>query len=108
MIRQSKVYMEGFAEEGDSGVIAVDKSRLDVLIGLLHIAWQNAKEVRGGFTYMYGHGDKESWCFGFELTSTPYSIERHYAAIVGHAKTREDTATEQRVCSFTIARADHK
>ncbi|EXJ84088.1 hypothetical protein A1O3_04755 [Capronia epimyces CBS 606.96] len=107
-IKQSKVYMEGYAEEGDSGVVAADKSRLDVFIGLLHIAWQNTKEVREAYTYRQGHGDKESWWFGFELTGTPYSMEQHYASITGHIKIGESGNPEDRVCSFTIAHVDHK
>jgi hypothetical protein len=37
-LSKSKVYNEGYAEEGDSGLIAMDKSRLAVFIGLLHVA----------------------------------------------------------------------
>lgn len=107
-IKQSKVYMEGYAEEGDSGVVVADKSRLGVFIGLLHIAWQNTRDVREGYTYRQGHGDKESWWFGFELTETPYSMEPHYAAITGHVKIGQDGTHEDRVCSFTIAHVDHK
>lgn len=107
-IKASKVYMEGYAEEGDSGVVVADKSRLDVLIGLLHIGWQNTREVREAYTYRQGHGDKESWWFGFELTGSPYSMEEHYAAITGHAKIDEKGQKEDRVCSFTIAHVDHK
>ncbi|EXJ78840.1 hypothetical protein A1O1_09242 [Capronia coronata CBS 617.96] len=73
--KQSKVYIESYAEECDSGVVAADKSRLDVFIGLLHIAWQNTRDVRDSYTYRQGHGDKESWWFGFELTGTAYSME---------------------------------
>ncbi|KEF57466.1 uncharacterized protein A1O9_05383 [Exophiala aquamarina CBS 119918] len=107
-IKQSKVFMEGYAEEGDSGVVVADKSRLDVFIGLLHIGWQNTRDVREAYTYRQGHGDKESWWFGFELTETPYSMEPHYAAITGHAKIGQDGNREDRVCSFTIAHVDHK
>ncbi|KAG9791492.1 hypothetical protein KCU88_g1004, partial [Aureobasidium melanogenum] len=107
-LRLSKVYMEGYAEECDSGVVAADKTRLDVFIGLLHIAWQNTYEVRETYTYRQGHGDKESWWFGFELTGTPYSMEQHYASIVGHVQLAEDGTPEDRVCSFTIAHVDHK
>ncbi|KAI1613744.1 mannosyltransferase putative-domain-containing protein [Exophiala viscosa] len=107
-IKHSKVYMEGYAEEGDSGVVTVDKSRLGVFIGLLHIAWQNTKDVREAYTYTQGYGDKESWWFGFELTETPYSMEPHYAAIVGHVKLNQQGHEEKRVCSFTIAHVDHR
>lgn len=107
-IKQSKVYVEGYAEEGDSGVIAVDKSRVEVLIGLLHIAWQNTRDVREAYTYRQGHGDKESWWFGFELTETPYSMEQHYASITGHVQINKDGVPTNRVCSFTIAHVDHR
>ena len=102
-IKKSKVYIEKYAEEADSGLVVVDKARLGVLIGLLHISWQNTYSVREAFTYRQGHGDKESWWFGFELVETPYSFEEHYGSILGHRKGREN-----RVCSFTIAHLDHK
>lgn len=101
-IKLSKAYNDGYGEEGDSGVVAIDKSRTDVLFGLLHIAWQNTKDVRQKYTYVQGHGDKESWWFGFELTSTAYSMEEHYGSIVGHE------VDEEAVCGFTIAHVDHK
>lgn len=99
-ILKSKVYMEGYAEEGDSGVVAVDKSRLFVFIGLLHICWQSTKDVREKYTYVHGHGEKESWWFGFELTATPYTMEHHYGAIVGQEVLVDGTT---KVCGFTIA-----
>ena len=99
-ILKSKVYMEGYAEEGDSGVVVVDKSRLAVLVGLLHICWQSTEVVREKHTYRMGHGEKESWWFGFELVATPYTMEHHYAAIVGR-ETIGDSKTK--VCGFTIA-----
>ncbi|KIW20585.1 hypothetical protein PV08_01160 [Exophiala spinifera] len=105
-IRHSKVFMEGYAEEGDSGVVVADKSRLDVFVGLLHIAWQNTRDVREALTYVKGHGDKESWWFGLELTETPYAMEQHYAAIVGHVRVDQEGHEEDRVCSFTIAHVD--
>lgn len=107
-IKQSKVYIDGYAEEGDSGVVAADKSRLDVLIGLLHVAWQNTRDVREAYTYRQGHGDKESWWFGFELTGTPYLMEQHYASITGHVRLDKNGVQENRICSFTIAHVDHR
>src|SRR5271163_2892643 len=80
-IKHSKVFAEKYAEEGDSGVVVVDKGRLEVFIGLLHICWQNTYAVREAFTYRQGYGDKESWWFGFELAATPYTMEDHYGAI---------------------------
>jgi alpha 1,3-mannosyltransferase len=105
-IRHSKVYIDKYAEEGDSGVVVVDKGRLDVFIGLLHVCWQNTYKVRESFTYKQGYGDKESWWFGFELTATPYTMEDHYAAIVGHTQSTAP-GKQTRICSFTIAHIDH-
>lgn len=106
-IRHSKVYIDKFAEEGDSGVVVVDKSRLDVFVGLLHICWQSTYEVREAFTYRQGYGDKESWWFGFELAATPYSMEEHYGAIIGHVQSTT-SRKQTKVCSFTIGHVDHK
>jgi alpha 1,3-mannosyltransferase len=105
-IRHSKVYIDKYAEEGDSGVVVVDKSRLDVFVGLLHVCWQNTYEVRETFTYRQGYGDKESWWFGFELAATPYTMEEHYGAIVGHTQSAA-SGKQTKVCSFTIAHVDH-
>lgn len=40
-LNKSLVCSEDYAEGEDSGVVVLDKSRLDVFMGLLHIAWQN-------------------------------------------------------------------
>jgi len=106
-IKHSKVFVDKFAEEGDSGVVVADKARLEVFIGLLHICWQNTKAVRDAWTYRLGYGDKESWWFGFELAATPYAIEKHYGAVVGHSMQKEGDGP-RRVCSFTIAHVDHR
>ncbi|SLM41371.1 Nucleotide-diphospho-sugar transferases [Lasallia pustulata] len=103
-LSKSKVYMEGYAEEGDSGVVAFDKGRLPVLMGLLHICWQNTLAVRQKFTYRLGYGDKESWWFGLALSGVPYTMEGHYGSILGEI----DTGKSNTVCSFTIAHVDEK
>ena len=95
---RSKVINGPYAEEGDSGLVLVDKSRLEVFMGLVHIAWQNTKPVREAYTYVMGYGDKESWWFGFELTGVEYAMEEHYAAIIGMAEpvsTNEGEAEEE-------------
>jgi alpha 1,3-mannosyltransferase len=102
-LQHSKVWMEGYAEEGDSGVVALDKSRLPVFMGLLNIAWQNTKTVREKWTYKQTYGDKESWWFGFELSGVPFAFEKHYGSIMGDVD-----ESGKLVCSFSIAHLDEK
>jgi alpha 1,3-mannosyltransferase len=102
---KSLVWMEDYAEEGDSGLVVLDKSRLGVLTGLLHICWQNTHAVREEITYKITYGDKESWWFGLELSAVPFTFENHYGAIAGYYKVDEKDKKE-RVCSFTIAHTD--
>lgn len=99
-LSKSKVYVDGYAEEADSGVVTIDKRRLPLFVGLLHVCWQNMKLVRDRVTYQRGYGDKETWWFGLELSGAPYTFEDHYGAVVGHEKMVDDTA---KVCGFTIA-----
>ncbi|KAL9629308.1 MAG: hypothetical protein Q9204_005348 [Flavoplaca sp. TL-2023a] len=102
-LSKSHVYNEGYAEECDSGLVVLDKSRLPILLGLMHACWQNTKEVRDAWTYVMGHGDKESWWFGFELSGAKYTFEDHYGGMLGSMD-----ADNARVCSFTIAHFDEK
>lgn len=102
-LQKSRVYNDGYAEECDSGLVAIDKRRLKTLLGLLHVCWQNSAEVRDQWTYKQGYGDKESWWFGLELSGAHYTFEDHYASIVGSAWSVGDV---KRVCGFTIAHLD--
>ncbi|KAF4450925.1 hypothetical protein F53441_5986 [Fusarium austroafricanum] len=126
--KKSLVWTERYSEEGDSGIVVVDKSRLDVLLGLLHIGWQNSDRVRNEVTYKITYGDKESWWIGFEATGSKYSFSPHYGGIVGwlgptkaeldaakkaeeekkkqEEKNKDKRAEEVRVCSFVIAHVD--
>ncbi|RGP75732.1 hypothetical protein FSPOR_530 [Fusarium sporotrichioides] len=106
---KSLVWTERYSEEGDSGLVVVDKSRLDVLLGLIHIGWQNSDQVRNEVTYKITYGDKESWWIGFEATGSRYSFSPHYGGIVGWLKDDKkdnDKKEEVRVCSFVIAHVD--
>jgi hypothetical protein len=118
-LRKSKVWTEGYVEEGDSGVVVLDKRRLEVLMGLLHVAWQNSREVRDEWTYKMTYGDKESWWFGMELSGVPFAFEEHYGAVLGDKvpirsganERRNGTASvglkvpKEKVCGFSIAHA---
>jgi hypothetical protein len=105
-LNKSLVWTEEYAEEGDSGLIVMDKGRLAVLMGLLHICWQNTYAVREEITYKITYGDKESYWFGFELSGTPFAFETHYGSIAGWKQIDEDKS--EKVCSFTIAHTDDK
>lgn len=102
-LSKSRVYNENYAEECDSGLVLLDKSRLPILLGLLHACWQNTKVVRDDWTYKMGYGDKESWWFGLELSGAEYTFEDHYGGMLGDLN-----AEETKVCSFTIAHFDEK
>lgn len=110
-LNKSLVWTEDYAEEGDSGVVVLDKSRLDVFMGLLHVAWQNTKAVRDEVTYKMTHGDKESWWFGLELSGATYAFEEHYGSMVGWPSDEAEPAGDEKndkVCSFVIGHVDTK
>ncbi|OHE94111.1 hypothetical protein CORC01_10568 [Colletotrichum orchidophilum] len=106
-LNKSLVWTEDYAEEGDSGVVIMDKSRLDVLMGLLHVAWQNTYDVREEVSYKITYGDKETWWFGLELTGASYAFEKHYGSMVGWFKDKVNDAVE-RICSFVIGHVDER
>ena len=58
-LNKSLVWTEDYAEEGDSGVVVLDKSRVGVVAALLHVCWQNTQAVRDEVTYKLTYGDKE-------------------------------------------------
>jgi alpha 1,3-mannosyltransferase len=105
-LNKSLVWTEDYAEEEDSGVVVVNKSRLDVLMGLLHVAWQNMQDVREEVTYKLTYGDKESWWLGFELSGTSYAFEKHYGVMVGWFKGMVESSMFERICSFVIGHVD--
>ncbi|KAE8349280.1 mannosyltransferase putative-domain-containing protein [Aspergillus coremiiformis] len=103
-LASSLVWTEKYAEEGDSGLVVVDKARVDVLVGLFHICWQNSYAVREEITYKITYGDKETWWFGMELAGARYEFSGHYGGIVGWPEV--DEKGERKVCSFVIAHVD--
>ncbi|POR36819.1 Uncharacterized protein TPAR_02986 [Tolypocladium paradoxum] len=107
-LNRSRVWTEDYAEECDSGVVVLDKSRRQVFVGLLHIAWQNTRDVREEVSYKLTYGDKETWWLGLELAGSSYEFEPHYGSILGWEKEQPDDngAESDRVCSFVIAHTD--
>ncbi|OLN81900.1 Alpha-1,3-mannosyltransferase MNT3 [Colletotrichum chlorophyti] len=106
-MRKSLVWTERYAEEEDSGIVVLNKGRLDVLMGLLHIGWQNSHAVRNSWTYKIMYGDKETWWIGLETTGSRYSFSRHYGGMVGWRTPMSGVQTDMtQVCSFVIAHVD--
>lgn len=107
-LNESLVWSEDYAEECDSGVVVLDKGRLEVLMGLLHTCWQNTWDVRDDVTYRITYGDKETWWMGMEMTGSTYAMARHYGGIVGWEETdqRAGKPGKPKVCSFVIAHVD--
>ncbi|KAE8310650.1 mannosyltransferase putative-domain-containing protein [Aspergillus transmontanensis] len=103
---KSLVWTENYAEEGDSGLVILDKSRTDILVALFHICWQNSYDVREEVTYKMTYGDKETWWLGLELTGASYEFSGHYGGIVGWDQV--DSRGRHKVCSFVIAHVDAK
>ncbi|CAG1961207.1 unnamed protein product [Fusarium graminearum] len=104
-LKKSQVWQERYSEECDTGVIVVDKSKIPIFTGLLHIAWQNTRAVREEVAYKLGHGDKESWWLGFELTGARYEFEAHYGSVIGWGDS-PDISKVNMVCSFGVAHLD--
>lgn len=109
-LNKSLVWTEDYAEECDSGVVVLDKSRPEVLVGLLHVAWQNTYDVREEVSYKLTYGDKETWWLGLELAGSGYRFEEHYGSMLGWEKEMQsnDDKAETRVCSFVIAHMNEK
>ncbi|OIW22949.1 hypothetical protein CONLIGDRAFT_586228 [Coniochaeta ligniaria NRRL 30616] len=101
---RSLVWTEDYAEECDSGVVVLDKGRLEVLMGLLHTCWQNMFDVRDDCTYRITYGDKETWWMGQEMAGSSYEFSKHYGGIVGWEEKHDNG--EPKVCSFVIAHVD--
>ncbi|KAG8986231.1 hypothetical protein FRB90_004145, partial [Tulasnella sp. 427] len=74
----------GSREEMESGVVVYDKTRRDVLMGIIMTGWMNTRSVRDQVTYKVTHGDKESFWMAFELIGAPYAFSSvEYAAMIG-------------------------
>ncbi|KAG9048643.1 hypothetical protein FS837_012352 [Tulasnella sp. UAMH 9824] len=98
-------------EEMESGAVVYDKSRRDVLMGVIMTGWMNTKKVRDQVTYQVTHGDKESFWMAFELVGIPYAFSSvEYAAMIG-TLTHPDNAAHSvnsRICTDHIMHLDHK
>lgn len=69
--------------EADSGVVAIDKSRPALLLGLMFATWMNTKDVREQVSYQVFYGDKETFWVAMELSSVEYFFQPWYAGTMG-------------------------
>ncbi len=69
--------------EMDSGVVALDKTKIPVLLGLMFATWMNTKAVREEVTYKIFYGDKETFWLAMELSGVEYFFQPWYAGTMG-------------------------
>lgn len=69
--------------EQESGIVVVDKRRINVFAALLFTAWQNMGEIRKKTTYRVWWGDKETFWLAFEFSNFPYYFVPKYAQAIG-------------------------
>ncbi|THC97540.1 hypothetical protein EYZ11_002963 [Aspergillus tanneri] len=53
----------------------MDKSRIDILVELLHVCWQTTQPMREEVMCKITYGDKESWWLGMELAAQRSPLE---------------------------------
>jgi alpha 1,3-mannosyltransferase len=61
--------------------------------------------VKETVTYKMTYGDKESGCFGLELSGVRYSFKKHYAVVL---KEVLKEGNKEVVCGLTIAHLDER
>jgi alpha 1,3-mannosyltransferase len=98
----------GVAVIEDSGLVVLDKSRPDILMGILCVCWQNTPAVREGFKYEFGYGDKENWWRGLGLygSSKIAATASKYGGVIGWEAADKRHGTK--VCGHAIAQVDDK
>lgn len=92
------------AEEADSAIVCIDKSRPRLYMAMLFACWMNIREVREAVTWDLFFGEKESYWLATELTGVPYSFEAWSSArlavsppsSVSSVSSDEWNSTEQR------------
>ncbi|KAI9819668.1 MAG: hypothetical protein M1832_003902 [Thelocarpon impressellum] len=103
MLRRSEFWKDDIWHQMESGMVAMDKSRVQVFTTLLFVAWMNGGDVRDAETYQHMWGDKETYWIAAELTSTPYHFIDEYGGTIGSLG--DDNST---ICGTHIAHTDSK
>ncbi|KAI8609148.1 mannosyltransferase putative-domain-containing protein [Chytriomyces sp. MP71] len=89
--RAEAVYMQ------DSGVVAVDKGRLGVLMGLLLAVKMNSEEERENVFYTVTLGDKESFWFAMETLRVPYAFNQAGGGVMGEHVRQDEANSDLKV-----------
>jgi alpha 1,3-mannosyltransferase len=83
-LRNESLFYSGAAwYEADSGVIALDKTRPSVLLGLIFATWMNTRRVRDEVSNLVFYGDKETFWVAMELSRVEYFFQPWYAGTIG-------------------------
>ncbi|KAB5580194.1 mannosyltransferase putative-domain-containing protein [Coniochaeta sp. 2T2.1] len=90
LANESLFYAGATWYEQDSGVVAMDRTRPHVILGLMFTTWMNTREVRDEVTYKVFYGDKESFWVAMELTGFDYAFQPWYAGTMGTLSDGED------------------
>jgi alpha 1,3-mannosyltransferase len=109
---QSLFYKGVATYEADSGVVAIDKSRPALLLGLFFATWMNTKQVREEVTYKLFHGDKETFWVAMELANVEYFFQPWYAGSIGKLNSDQTpefdpSTTEVEICGKHMLHLDH-
>lgn len=86
-----------YSDEQESGVVLLDKGRTPILLGLLHICWQNS--AAGREHMIWTEGDKETFWLGLEMCQVPYYFAENYGISLG-------PVDDGNVCGNAIAHLD--
>lgn len=108
-LSQSLFYNGQSAEEADSGMVCVDKTRPSVFMALMFTAWMNTK-VRDEITYHRVYGDKETYWLAPELMGVDYYFQPWYAGQLGvtatHVPGEEGKPNKLKLCSRQMLHMD--
>ncbi|KAI0134678.1 mannosyltransferase putative-domain-containing protein [Xylariales sp. AK1849] len=101
-IRDSLVEDTQYSQEKDSSVVVLDKSRLDVLVGLLHASWQTKLKEGRLVDGIASDRESEVWRLAFELTDSPHNLQTPSDAVIGWP--RHEGGDD--ICSFANGYAE--
>ncbi|KAJ3230550.1 hypothetical protein HDU81_004427 [Chytriomyces hyalinus] len=82
---ESRYLMARSHHEMESGVVALDKGRPDVLHALLLVCKLNSRLERDAVLAQYTNGDKETFWMAWELLRVPYEFNPGFSGMIGYS-----------------------